>query len=102
MIWLSLILEHIIKTIQNTFVQREAVSEEGSKTYDNLTPAGVDPTTPVKRSLGAYLAKDPLAEQMSVDSSNSGDFTGPFFLPHMLKFGDNMGQPAETDNHTYK
>ena len=76
-------------------------SEDENKAYDNLTPA-VEPTTPVKRALGSYLAKDPLAEQMSVDSTNSGDFTGPFFLPHMLKFGDSMSQSVDqTDSHTY-
>ena len=79
------------------------VETDQAKGYDNLIPIGeLDPnSTPAKRALG-LLAKDPIAEQMSMDSSHSGDFTGPFMLPHMVKFGDSNSRECQSDNHTYK
>ena len=79
------------------------VKTEQAKGYDNLVPIGeLDPnSTPAKRALG-LLAKDRIAEQMSVNSSHSDDFTGPFMLPHKIKFGDSSSRECQSDNHTYK
>lgn len=68
------------------------------ESYDNLE--GIvgnsnEVGAPIK-ALG-LLTKDPIGEQLSMDSSHSGDFTGPFILPHMLQFGI----PPEADNHMY-
>lgn len=77
------------------------VCSDGTQSYDNLQPISVNEpdTSPARRAL-RMLAKDPMAEEISVDSTHSGDFTGPILLPHMIKFVDPCN--PESDNHTYK
>jgi hypothetical protein len=43
------------------------------------------------------LAKLPVGEQISLGSSCSADFTGPFFFPHMIE-----SDTIEPDHHTYR
>lgn len=45
------------------------------------------------------LAKEMLEEKLSLDSQ-SADFTGPFFFPHMAEFGEPLS--PNSDRHTYR
>ena len=90
-------LTMIIRTCQWQRQSRQRVTTTWYHTVGELDPNG----TPAKRALG-LLAKDPIAEQMSMDSSHSDDFTDPFMLPHKIKFGDSSSRECQSDNHTYK
>lgn len=55
----------------------------------------------VSRKRGLHsLGRDLLEEKISVTSSQSSDFTGPFFFPHMGDFGESTS--PEPDRHLYK
>lgn len=59
----------------------------------------------IHNQLLGSLSKDPLAEKISVASSQSSgaDFTGPFFFPHMATQFDEAMSPDSSDaHHLYK
>ncbi|XP_019854281.1 PREDICTED: uncharacterized protein LOC109583397 [Amphimedon queenslandica] len=58
----------------------------------------------IHNQLLGSLSKDPLAEKISVASSqSSADFTGPFFFPHMATQFDEAISPDSSDaHHLYK
>ena len=52
----------------------------------------------MKRKGQNSIGRELIEEKMSIASHSSGDFTGPFFFPHMPNFGNNQ----EQDRHVYR
>lgn len=68
------------------------------------SPEGLHLSLKREHQMLGPLSKDPLAEKISVASSqSSADFTGPFFFPHMATdFDEPMSPDCEDSRHVYK
>ena len=76
-------------------------SEEAMSMYNNLPhdlPLKPLEHNPTHRVLHA-ITKETLEEKLSIDSQST-DFTGPFFFPHMTEFGEQLS--PDSDRHTYR
>lgn len=76
-------------------------SEEAMTAYNNLPQdlsLKLQDHNPPHRVVHS-LAKEALEEKLSLDSQST-DFTGPFFFPHMTEFGEPLS--PDSDRHTYR